>query len=395
MKGKLITIGAIVLALALLLTLAPACGNGEVEPTPGVTPTPGQTPTPGVTPTATPEVKTVKMGLLMPLTGMAAAWGVQFQQGFESAIDRINEAGGFKVGNNTYVIKAVMADSKFVGSAAATEATRLVYDENVHYVVGPIITHFAVEPILKEGKCFFTSSGTDTPLGPEYPYSFMMPVDTISWHRAFWAQFIEFHPTSEMKTYVLMSPDTEQYAATRQGIVDVHTSYGHELLFVKTYAQFAVDFYPVLTTVVAANPDIVDFDGGGHGDNDLMVKQLRELGYTGQIVGPMHGEPYSTIGRAGCEFTEGFIINDPDYLSEHYSEETREIARDIMRRYPEASLALTTYLSYNAVEMFVAGMQWVDSIDPDEVMKAFDDPDFEYSAFGISGRNTGCAGSFQ
>ena len=103
MKKKLIVIGAIVFALALLLTLAPACGNGD-EPGPGSTPTPGTTPTPGVTPTPTAEVKTVKMGLLMPLSGMAAQWGLQFRQGFDSAIDRINEAGGFKVGNDTYVL---------------------------------------------------------------------------------------------------------------------------------------------------------------------------------------------------------------------------------------------------------------------------------------------------
>jgi ABC-type branched-subunit amino acid transport system substrate-binding protein len=217
----------------------------------------------------------------------------------------------------------------------------------------------------------------------------MMPVATIPWHEAFWAQFVEFHPPSEAKTFVLMRPDSEQYAANEQGIIEVHESYGHELLFVQKYAQFSVDFYPFLTKVVAANPDIVDLNGGGHGDNDLIVKQLRELGYEGLIVGPMHGEPYSTIEIAGCDFAEGFITNDPDYLSDLYPEATREIAADIMRRYPEASLALTTYLSFNAVEMYVAGMQWAGSIDPDEVMKVFDDPDFEYSAFGISGRKLG------
>ena len=97
----------------------------------------------------------------------------------------------------------------------------------------------------------------------------------------------------------------------------------------------------------------------------------------------------NVIEIAGCDFAEGYITNDPDYLSDLYPEETREIAADIMRRYPEASLALTTYLSYNAVELFVAGIQWAGSDDPDEVIKAFDDPDFEYKAFGISGRKLG------
>jgi len=144
-----------------------------------------------------------------------------------------------------------------------------------------------------------------------------------------------------------------------------------------------------LTKVVAKNPDAIDFDGGGHGDNDLMVKQIRELGYKGLIFGPMHGDPMSAVDIGGCEFAEGFATNDPDYTSDIYPEETRQIAAEIKQKFPDADLALTTYLSYNAVEMYVAGMQWAGSIDPDEVIKAFDDPDFEYTAFGVPGRTLG------
>jgi branched-chain amino acid transport system substrate-binding protein len=215
----------------------------------------------------------------------------------------------------------------------------------------------------------------------------MMPAPTIPWSVAFWDQASEFHP--EVETVVLLRPDSEQYAVNEDAIIANHEAHGHEVVLVQKYAQFSVDFYPVLTRVVAKNPDAVDLDGGGHGDNDLIVKQIRELGYTGLIFGPMHGDPTSTTRIAGCEFAEGFATNDPDYLSDIYPEETRQIAAEIKRKFPEADLALTTYLSYNAVEMFVAGMQWAGSIDPDEVMKAFDDPDFEYTAFGISGRKLG------
>jgi len=259
MKRTLISIGVVALALALLLTLAPGCGNGDGDVTP--TPVPGTTPTPGVTPTPTGEVKTVKIGFLMPLSGMAATWGVQFEQGFDAAIDKINDSGGFKVGNDTYMIKGVKADTKFIGSAAATEAIRLTAEEKIHYVVGPIITHFAVEPILKEGKCFFTSSGTDTPLGPDHPYSFMMPAPTVPWSQAFWDQAYGYHP--EIETVVLLTPDSQQYVVNNPDLVANHEAHGREVVMVQTYAQFSVDFYPVLTKVVAKNPDAIDFDGGG------------------------------------------------------------------------------------------------------------------------------------
>jgi peptidyl-prolyl cis-trans isomerase B (cyclophilin B) len=43
MKKKLIGVGAVIVAVALVFTVAPACGGGDEEPTPAVTPTPGDT----------------------------------------------------------------------------------------------------------------------------------------------------------------------------------------------------------------------------------------------------------------------------------------------------------------------------------------------------------------
>lgn len=57
MKKKLITIGVVAFVLVLLLTIAPACANGdEEEPTQGITPTVEITQTPGITPAPTVEL---------------------------------------------------------------------------------------------------------------------------------------------------------------------------------------------------------------------------------------------------------------------------------------------------------------------------------------------------
>jgi len=156
----------VVLGLALLLTLAPACGNGDEEATP--TPGSGATPTPGVTPTPTGEFKTLKIGFLMPLSGAGSAWGRQFEEGFDWSVDNINNAGGVKVGSDIYMIKGIKGDSKMLGSAAATEVTRMIFEDNVHYIVGPIITHHAIMPITEANKCFIADSGTDLPVGADH-----------------------------------------------------------------------------------------------------------------------------------------------------------------------------------------------------------------------------------
>ena len=179
MKRRLIGICAIVLALALILTLTPGCGNGdeEVKPTPG----PGVTPTPGVTPSPTPEVKTVKMALLTPLSGPAAPYGQEFEEGYNWAIDKINEAGGFKVGADTYIIKKAKGDSKYQGSVGATEATRLVLQEGCHYMVGPITIYQAIDPVLLQGKCFAVFGSNAELVYPGNPYMFVGATPVRMW----------------------------------------------------------------------------------------------------------------------------------------------------------------------------------------------------------------------
>ena len=107
------------------------------------------------------------------MSGPAAPWGIQFEQGFDWAVDKVNTRGGIKVGDDIYMIKTVKGNSKMIDSVAAIEASRMVCEENIHYIVGPITTHQAEEPILRETKRFMACPSTDLPIGPDHPYNIM------------------------------------------------------------------------------------------------------------------------------------------------------------------------------------------------------------------------------
>ena len=103
MKRKLVGIGVIALVLALLLTLAPSCGNGDEG-----------------------EVKTLKMGLIIPLSGTLASMGVQCETGMDWAIEKVNGAGGIKVGQDAYMIELVTCDEKAIASEGVLCAQQMV-----------------------------------------------------------------------------------------------------------------------------------------------------------------------------------------------------------------------------------------------------------------------------
>ena len=112
MKRKLISIGLVVLALALLLTLAPACGKDK-------------------------EAKTLKIGMMAMLSGPGAAWGSAIKDGVEFALKEVNEAGGIKVDGDRYLLEMVVWDDKSTGSEGATGAQMFVFDDNLKFVQGP------------------------------------------------------------------------------------------------------------------------------------------------------------------------------------------------------------------------------------------------------------------
>lgn len=74
----------------------------------------------------------VKIGLLAPLTGPAAADGQEFQRGAQMAIDEANAAGG--VGGHTFEL--VVGDVKDQSAANVTSAVeRLLGDPDVHFML--------------------------------------------------------------------------------------------------------------------------------------------------------------------------------------------------------------------------------------------------------------------
>jgi branched-chain amino acid transport system substrate-binding protein len=360
MKRKLIGISAVIMALAMLVTLAPACGNGEEG-----------------------EVKTLKIGILQPLSGPAAPWGTAFEAGAKWAIDRINAAGGIKVGNDRYMVETTSCDTKYIGSEAATCASRLLYEEDVHYVVGPISTFEAVDPIFTAGKCFYGTAATAT-TSPETPYRIV--ATAYGGYPGGWSDTtlkLDIKHNPQVKKLASLSPQLPELTEElKQEFRDAVKEYGLELVAQEYYVTATTDYYPMLTGIIAKDPDAI-WLSGNPGDAALQVKQVRELGYEGQlwIVAP---PPVPTLMEiAGRENVWGLVYNLSDWTSDAYSEKVHELVREWDEKYarPGEPLDRVTPMGYSTVVMYRDAIEQAGSIDPDEVMKVFDDPNFRFDAF--------------
>lgn len=101
--------------------------------------------------------KVLEIGVLGPLSGGAAAYGVELVRGAELRADEINKTGGLKVGGDVYKIKLITYDHKASAADAATAANKLVFQDKVKYIIGNAVgaTCNAAQTVTEPQKVLF------------------------------------------------------------------------------------------------------------------------------------------------------------------------------------------------------------------------------------------------
>ena len=71
----------------------------------------------------------VKIGFLAPLTGDVAAWGKPGLDGVQIWAERVNQAGGVKIGDDSYMVEFVPYDNEYDPGKARAGATKLIKED--------------------------------------------------------------------------------------------------------------------------------------------------------------------------------------------------------------------------------------------------------------------------
>src|SRR3989475_10523739 len=152
--------------------------------------------------------KTLTIGVLGPLSGGAASYGVELVRGAEMKADEINKAGGLKVGGDVYKIKLVSYDHKALAADGATAANKLGFQDKVKYLIGNAVgaTCNAVQTVTEPEKVLFSFVcwGTSN-LGPDKPHSFRAMLSQWEVAEPFYRWVKEKHP--QIKRVAAISPN--------------------------------------------------------------------------------------------------------------------------------------------------------------------------------------------
>lgn len=256
---------ALLLALCMVFVLA-ACGG---EPAPAAS----------KAPSASGDV--IKIGLIGPMTGGTAAYGISSRQGLELAIEQINEAGGI-LGSK---LEMVVVDDTGDSTECLNAFNNLV-SQGVKFVIGSVTsgcTSAITSAANEEGVCLITPSATADTITTEDDYVFRACFkDSLQGDIA--AAFVASKGYTKVGT-IECSADTYS-----RGLVDSFTkackARGIEIVAAEsTAAMDAQDFTNQWSAMVSSGAELVYavyyYDVVG----PFLVTQARAAGYTGPIMG--------------------------------------------------------------------------------------------------------------
>lgn len=351
---------ALVVFLAVVLALSPIVFSACPAPAP-------------------PEEKTVKIGFNAPLSGPAAAWGLPGLEGTSIWVDKINAAGGIQAGGETYMVEIIEYDNEGIGSKALLGARKLVLEDGVVAILmlGGAPSAI-VQPFLTEHEIMtFVLIASD--ISADRPYLLDVTDNFPVYHLLHTKYIAETHP--EMKTAAIVSQDDEIGLAGIAWSEAGFKAAGIEVVYSKPFGLETIDFAPVMTAVLATNPDIISTGAAYPEFQALIYEQAYIQGWEG-IITSACWDFAAIVAKVPVEFMENAVSGFPDFDDPQLTPAHHEFWTEWRARYPASSFSEIVWEYKAALEVWAYGVELADSIESKAVYEALKAADTVPHSFG-------------
>ncbi len=260
---------------------------------------------------------TIKLGVLGPLTGTNAEYGVGFQIGTQMAADEINAAGGV----NGYKLILDVNDSKGDQKESSDLVRQLCDDKDTMAIIGDFTSGccMANAPIVDDAGIVQLSPTASNPKYAgmsDYCFSIMGRQDGEA---PFFAKYIcKKYLGLDNVALIYINSDWGVSAVDnfKKGAVDA----GLDIVAEVNYVQDEKDFSSLITKLKAANPQaVVILDQGAVAQ---VINQIRSSGWDVQIATLGPGTSEQLIGLTG-DNSEGLVLSTPFFFDPEDAELTK------------------------------------------------------------------------
>ncbi len=325
--------------------------------------------------------ETLKIGGMGPLSGGGTSWGLAAQRGLELAVQDLNEAGGVKAGGKTYKLELVFYDDLYSAQGGKAAAERLVHQDKVKFIVGPVGSPPALATIsvTNPAKVLALTNGyapgvlrNDNP----DPYNFRLYNTNLE----FGPPIIKYirENFKEVKKIGLLAPNDAVGQAVAKPLAEDYRKEGFEVIL-DFFERGTKEFTPLILRMMTQRVDAFEFDGNSPGDAGLMLKQIRQAGFRGkifQVGGPAVDEIIEIAGPAANGFmTYDFIDWDMPKAA--------KLKEAYQAKYGKGIISPFMPAFYHGAYMVAEAIKRADSVETDKVRTAMETLDgFDIGIYG-------------
>ena len=220
--------------------------------------------------------ETVKVGIVLPLTGDQAKFGEIEKQSFDLALDEINAAGGI----NGKKLELIMEDDTGRPEVGRSVVEKLITKDKVVMLGGGYSSSvtFAVAGVCQQNKIpFLVNTGSAdkiTTSGWDYIFRLNPPV-------SHYADAITTLLAEKVKpqTVAILHENSLFGTQGAKSFAEICETAGYKVVLQEGYEHGGIDFKPVLVRLKQLNPDIV-YMVSYVMDAALLMKQAKELKLT-------------------------------------------------------------------------------------------------------------------
>jgi len=309
------------------------------------------------------EAKEVKIGIIAPITGEAATFGISTKNGAILYFDSVNESGGI----NGMMIKYTVEDDKGDPSEGANAYSKLIDQDKVSVICGTVMSKVSLA-----GAPIAQSKGV-----PMVSPTSTNPAVTLVGDYIFRACFIDPFQGFVAAKYAIDTVCAKTAAALydsgndyTKGLAEVFRAefpkQGGKMVAFESYATGTTDFNAQLVKIKAVNPDVL-FLPNYYNDSGLIAKQAREMGITAQFLGSDGWDSPDLVKIAGDSINGGVFVNH--FTPESDVPAAQKFVKDYEARFGQKPDALGA-LAYEAAMIIVEAIKVAGSTEPKAIRDA-------------------------
>lgn len=328
--------------------------------------------------------ETVKIGVLLPLTGSGAVLGEEQKRGIDMAIKKINASGG-ALGK---IVEVVIEDSKGDPTVIVSATEKLITRDKV---VGLTGGYFSTETLAmlaamkKYEPVVVWDGGSATKIDQMYGkerWYFMLHPRSPDFQRNI-GDFLKMVQNPQPKRIALVYEDTSLGVDHSKVAKEYFTKLGFELVVFESFKTGSLDYSALLTKIKGTNPDVFYWIGYA-GDAILFTKQAKELGFNPKMfldtvgVGfPEYGDSLKKDAEYVCGI-EAWIPSTKYPTSTQYPQfypKTADWVTEYKKLYNNKEPNYWSLISYVGLITLVNGINKAGTTDKDKLIAALEATD--------------------